>query len=844
KLQKIFESNEENLAESFLRQIIYVLCGAKWWSKIPSNGVKKLPWAVNNAIERAYEFLRAKNSCERISIWLNSKLQLSLISSIYENKIDLDKCGSLLNILEKVSAEVITGHAWLTEDLKRNFNNGSLLGQDDSYRFPRAIWGQIRQVNILESFNKTAFTDLICSFKARVICKTIRSLALFLFAIYKGRIVEKHENDIIDELGLTDGANLAPWYQLKNGENKFTELLENRLSAEPYDSYSVESVSSLGWYLAALSLNRHLGIDIEVELLECPIKQAFLMTYVVDEEKWPFATNQESAKEIIDNAYISVQKIWDKLVAKEGFQIKLCNENFTPFERNFEIRSSDGMRKVFPWQITSESFADEDYSRFESVAAEKGKVFCIWSEVWKDERLVQISLLCEKFGTFVGISDEHLDPKDASVKISQQKESSISNTQSSLDKPFRQNEENFTSKPPANKENYNLVEPEILNRPTSSENTIKNGDTKSQLSKSVLSNFENFQRFLWKTRKEIRGRHLRVAFIQYHVEESYTHPLKEICKEKIDNRKLSKEPKNYTKKVAHDNNNVNKSCSEHRRRKILSRTIDACEELGVEILLLSEYSVRPETIEYLLNYTKGKEVAIWCGTFRQPYWESSKPLFKNVQSLMAPMFIIQGGKDVGWRGKKYPAVALNEIFCPPTKQIEPLYERKGEKVRPGNYVYELICSESFCLTSPINRNGIMEGYEQLWKFFYSDSPNEQQIKKDSIEQDLRQVSNWVSFSCGNDNGKSWKAFHPRRSILLVPAMSTRSIDYHFLGIANYLSASVCTVFCNSTRSSYGAGGSCFIGNGATKENNNDKYLQTRIGPYNNVFPGIYCQGHT
>jgi hypothetical protein len=164
----------------------------------------------------------------------------------------------------------------------------------------------------------------------------------------------------------------------------------------------------------------------------------------------------------------------------------------------------------------------------------------------------------------------------------------------------------------------------------------------------------------------------------------------------------------------------------------------------------------------------------------------------------------------------------------------------------GNYIYELICAENFCITSPINRNGIFQARKQLLEIFGKSSKG----REHEIEDDLKAISNWISLAntidSKDDKQDRWLEFHPRRSIMFIPAMTTRSVDYHYLGQANYLAAGVCSVFCNVADISdigFGSGESCFIGHGSTLDDKGSPFLSCRVGPYNNAFPGIYKPRH-
>ena len=79
----------------------------------------------------------------------------------------------------------------------------------------------------------------------------------------------------------------------------------------------------------------------------------------------------------------------------------------------------------------------------------------------------------------------------------------------------------------------------------------------------------------------------------------------------------------------------------------------------------------------------------------------------------------------------------------------------------------------------------------------------------------------------------------RRSILFVPAMTPRSVDYAVLGQANYLASGLTTVFCNDS-GKYGHGQSCFIGHGGwDNERGGSSEGVPAPGPYHGALPGIY-----
>jgi hypothetical protein len=82
----------------------------------------------------------------------------------------------------------------------------------------------------------------------------------------------------------------------------------------------------------------------------------------------------------------------------------------------------------------------------------------------------------------------------------------------------------------------------------------------------------------------------------------------------------------------------------------------------------------------------------------------------------------------------------------------------------------------------------------------------------------------------------------RRTILLVPAMTSRSTDYTILGQAAYLSSGLTTVFCNAVLPHYGNGRSCFIGHDCWQDTSAEKGFPG-YEPYHGQRPGIFNLNH-
>ncbi|MEM1179334.1 MAG: hypothetical protein AAGM22_13375 [Acidobacteriota bacterium] len=67
------------------------------------------------------------------------------------------------------------------------------------------------------------------------------------------------------------------------------------------------------------------------------------------------------------------------------------------------------------------------------------------------------------------------------------------------------------------------------------------------------------------------------------------------------------------------------SATEFRRRKVLEPVLKACADLGVEALVLPEYTVRAETVRWLAEHRPrlAKETSIWAGTYKVPFGGSA-----------------------------------------------------------------------------------------------------------------------------------------------------------------------------------------------------------------------------
>lgn len=330
----------------------------------------------------------------------------------------------------------------------------------------------------------------------------------------------------------------------------------------------------------------------------------------------------------------------------------------------------------------------------------------------------------------------------------------------------------------------------------------------------------------------------RIALLQFDSESSYLHPESEVCS--LDAQK----------------GEVRYSCSELRRRKILEKVFTACNRFKVEILLLPEYSVRPETVIWIKKMMDENnfQFSIWAGTFRIPANSDhtiedilnppkGTKIQSNIHSAVLPVIMHDTDKQVKilHRFKKYPAVNLQEVIHPQimdSTAFQPILRRDNNELYRDarDDIIELICAEVFVITSPSNHNQAMRSAFKLYQR-YEKSHYTWKEFQDKCFSDIKEFGE-------NTALHQFQNKYGRHSIVLVPACTTRATDYYVLGQASYLAAGLTTVFCNMT--SGGNGGSCFIGTNSWDKNKSEeaefigKYSPDDT-PYYGISPGIYQQ---
>lgn len=375
------------------------------------------------------------------------------------------------------------------------------------------------------------------------------------------------------------------------------------------------------------------------------------------------------------------------------------------------------------------------------------------------------------------------------------------------------------------------------------------------------------QRASWRIRAAGKGLAMqRIALVQWDVTDTYNPPgFREGKSEGL----LDESGKPVSAKdIA--GGGVFLSTTEHRRRAILKAVLTACSDFGVDGLVLPEYCLRPETINWLSRQLKqaAAPITVWCGTFRvpggtqldydfggsgvQPFLSSdlevSPPGRSRYDYHSALLTCLRLAKESGSgllvsskvRRKRYPSAAAGELIRPPIDDPwRPLLAEVADPFDVGAYSIELICSEMFPHASSANFIGVIEENEVLAKRYGIGSTAETPFKY--LTHDIYEFAKWTSYQNfksikGDTENYLQRGQKLQRTLIILPAMTTRSADYHIFGQNQYLAAGLVTVFCNAFEAHYGCGESCFIGLDGWRK------TEPPTSPYGRVAPGIFQLG--
>lgn len=560
-------------------------------------------------------------------------------------------------------------------------------------------------------------------------------------------------------------------------------------------------------------------------------------------------------------------------------------------EANLKLRTRDA---TGPWKLNSsensfKSISGEEWSISRWQIALSGgvrpervqqgsKFFSTWQETYNcDGNLILVSARNEKLSRLLTLNSHLASPLsevDEEVKLSSNDTSSTIDVNSSL----YDIESNSIDEKTNTQERLDPTSVEDTPEPTEPIDKTASIDTKD-LHNSTRKDWRSLQERVWDPRQQRSPGHVRIAIMQWDVNDTYRHPI-------VDSNDWSNElpPKNTGSSA---------SRNELRRRKFISEALSACKSFRVDLLVIPEYSVRPDTIKWLREQVKRKPdmPAVLAGTYKlygntmdtgfaevhdgilgladhlKTFSTSppSKPMtymsgeHSSILTLIAPLKLSDGERIACTfsRRKKYSSLAASEVFSPLLEPLSPLFspdfllselrsrDTDGARTAFDNVIKpeeildysqqlrhllhstEFICSELFLPMSPVNYRALAaELRKQAIKFGRAISSEKAEA---ILIEDLVSMSKYLGLS-GDGNS--------RRSIILVPAMTSRSADYWIFGQATLLSGGATTVFCNAVCKKQAVGGSCFIGR-ESWTNSKKSIFHDLITPYAGWSKGIY-----
>ena len=655
-------------------------------------------------------------------------------------------------------------------------------------------------------------------------------------------------------------------------------------------------ITTVGWLVLALIKIKFIVTDNRVNSQEfVNIKEALgegstlvnLLSKSTgnDRECWPIehepqASDGSPLKLDIKAALVdtfSQMKAFLKLVDStysEQSSIRLADVESQHFSYNRSKNEYLERWEINKWQV---NIAGGDKPHTKLV---KGELLSDWVETTtEDQRPVYVSLLSERYGLIentlnfnkVSPSSELASREPLGTPVDSPQQNVIDNVETSQNCNENQNTP------------LDIAEHNNDEKKAATVNNKEQGSTKNNLNDEFnfhRSSYYASQAKGWSDRGKTKSpSHIRAAFVQLRLNDKfgcgYEFPVLGADKEKFEKE-------------------------ERRRQAILQKVLETCEQLKVEYLVLPEYSIQQDTIVWLRSKLKNYKISVLAGTYRyspNTYPDrkyelekgslSSNSSFKSYEAVLSLLIHYNNAVIVLNRSKKYASPASNELIRPSSDSIKPLFtfanfgeevtsndtelskvksslerlvknsdfnscpeisediskiskyiEQKKDlsltelkslwnesHIRPLNFIQELICAELFLLTNPTNYNDLSSELVKLRNHFGTiDSEG-----NDETLKDLKNISNYLTRQDQDQDPY-------RRSIISIPAMTTRTEDYWLFGQSAMLANGFSTIFCNAVSNGHGKGGSCFIGLDSWGEN---RFSNDFITPYNGWHKGIY-----
>ena len=893
--------NGHALSNKLLRTVLCKLRGQYHRGKFLPSTEKNphIPATLLRSLKLLREYPVTASKKERLSFVLFAEMETrTMARRLSVSNWDLSRPGAAIALIAQASRDLInripiTWIELLCEDkieFKINLKRDSV----------NAIGKFVKMIDTFSSHKQMDSIDLshnslICGLNILVITAWLRAQAFELSA--SGL---HFRNSISTSIDLSTAWGIVnPELEVNKSYSvdDFLEKFSNRIN-QGATQKSFELITPLGWLVLVaykvglieeintVSFNnndsiRQIRIQ-KVQKLAISLADFSIFNGKEESKDWPFEYNLNSLKnenifkfedhiEILDN----IDEMCDfRFPGTVSGKFRLDQQN-----KSFTDTKGDEWH-INPWQID----ITDGNKPFSSVDGSKNVRY--WSETHDSQRnLIAISAAGVRLGKLL-FSELMVEKKSLRVPTD------VTYCNDDINKTSKNYDDNVGNQniiEPCN--NYNSVEclVDIFNTEDNSNSTqehknivsskniiISEADSNPDILKNK-NDIRNIQKKNWESRKVKSNGHIRVAIFQWNLHDTYFHPLHDIeffkksneRNENVHNWEMKFNKKSSPTKETPENWTESLpllSYVEYRRRKLLEEVLFACENFGVDILILPEYSVRPDTVLWLKQkLLKGKHnVSVIAGTYRLYGDIDNDPIFdkefksiinnisKELSSVLTLLIPIEIGKSQRevlslTRGKKYPALAASEVFNPSQKEWTPLVTLDSlfnsfkdndlklnvvgdftniiEKTRHIHFIAEFICAELFLPMSPINYNVLASEFKKLSERFGIPIDDPSKV----IQTDVANISNFLG-----KNGPPSEL--ERRSLLVVPAMTSRTADYWIFGQAALLAGGTTTIFCNAVCGKASVGGSCFIGR---KSWNGMENSYKNITPYNGWSKGIF-----
>jgi len=915
--QDIVESLEP--ATHLLRNVLRKLRGAYANGNVLQSqpGQEHLPASVARSLDLLRKFPRDGDPRRAMAYVLSSESETAGMRARLAGNVPLEYPGVAAAFFERVAIRVIrrVPLGWAAE-----LSNPSSIDFLPTPRaIPRAYWTLAKTFASLRASNERiedqerSFTVLIAGLRLAAIAAWLREIALSIEALPKR-----------EEWTLPVDGDVAEVWQLEEKGFLFdrpdgavrllTEFFRDKI-AEGASESAFANITPLGWLvllagrvgllngLAKRPLVREWSAENGDRVRELAISLSTIACHLgpddgdVDPE-WPFELERSSLiTQWLAPSFAVVAMIIGEI--EENIGLSHVSRVAAPWKLDPSDRSfadASGVKwDIAPWQILLGGGIKP-----ERVTVGK-RLLSVWDETRDSAgNLLIVSARDARLGKLLIDNEvtENGQPRDLVLGVQAPDQNDSASVEDKADhQPQRREEHDGENELERSTFTNAFVESDgpTVATPASS----SNANSASDVAGHGRDTWRELQRNAWQLRRAKSPGHVRIALMQWDLDETYHHPA-------IDADSWNKKwppkrvPSGKVGSVIPDSlSALENSSIEYRRRQFLTEALTACESFGVDLLVLPEYSVRPDTVGWLKNqlHRRSGAPSVLAGTYKlhgssadvnfdrvyreilglaeyQKTFESSSVANKGSRgsyisgehsamlTLLSPLNLENDERVVCTfsRRKKYPSVAASEIFNPPLESLQPLFSTEllldelnsrskagrrtaalepvsarqilhySRKLRHLECLAEFVCSELFLPMSLANHHTLAIELLRLARRFGS-SINEP-AARDNVREDIASIAKYLGISDLDGEMK-------RRSILLVPAMTTRSADYWIFGQAALLAGGATTVFCNAVVDKHSVGGSCFVGRNSWNGGGPTVHHDTNVTPYSGWSKGIY-----